>query len=359
MGTAKKTVLVIVLLLVVETLYLDDNPLSFGLPFRSVQYGSDDFPGHTLSATEIGFLTVFRVDLVLLVCDLVVAALIILLLVASVPAAALVPLVQGCVLGCVAGALVFGLEDVLPEPWLSLAVVLILLVIVPFTVYALSLGHKHQKTVIIIVACATLPTCIRAGLITEGLLDGIIDEMHFSIRAVIGLAGLIGLVICLCFVLMVLHKKVLPAIWRKKRIILPAAVAHSEIPQIANSPEQTDTRSSIRRVLLYTSLLAITVYVGWHFMTLREMRREDSFTVSDAISAEFERLKVPLRGAYSFTSPRGGSELLKPGWNVSFQVEILVNHKDTYCAEVKKNILIPWIQVKIHKKESGPQTKAQ
>ncbi len=358
MRVVRKTAIVMVLLLVVEVLYLDDNPFSLGFPFRSVQYKSELLPGQTSPSAETGWLAAFRVDPILLVCDVSVAVLLVLLLVGCVPPAVLVPVTQGCVLGCVAGAVTFGLDGLLSEPWLSVAGALILLTIVPFGVYTLSLGRKHQKTVIVIIACATLPTCIRAGFVVDGLRDGVIDELPINLGAVLRFAALSGVLACLCFVLMVLHKRVLRAIWRKKRVIPPAATVHSDIPQTAHpSEEQAGRRSKIRRAVLYTSLLVITLYVGWHFKTIRAMR-EDDFVVSDAIDSEFERLKVPF-GVYSFTSPKGDSELLKAGWNVSYQVEIRVNGKDTYVADIKKSILVPWIQVKIHKKENAAQTDSR
>lgn len=353
MAIVKKTAIAMVLLLVMEFLYMDGDPLSFGFPFRSVQYKPDDFPGHTLSTTEVGFLTVFRVDLVLLACDVSVAVLLVLLLVRCVPSAILVSVTKGCVLGSVAGAVVLGPEGLLPEPWFSVAGALALLVIIPFTVYALSLGHKHQKTVIIVIACVTLPACIRAGFIVEGLRHGIIDEISINPHVILRFAAMSVVLVCLCFALMVLHKRVLPAIRQKKRAILSTDVVRNNIPQIAHPSERTDRRCRVREAVLYTLLLVITVYVGWHFMTIREMG-EEGFVVSDAINSEFGRLKVPF-GWYSFMSPKGDSELLKPGWNVSYQVEIRVKGKDTYVADIRKSIFVPWIQVKIHKKESAAQ----
>jgi hypothetical protein len=289
------------------------------------------------------------VDPILLACDVSVAALLVLLLVRCVPPTVVIPLVQGCVLGTAAGAVAFGLDGILREPWFSVIGALILFVGVPIAIYALSLGHKRQKTAIIVLACVALPACIRAGLVVEGLRDGSIDEMIFDPKHILILAASSGVLAGLCFLVMLLHKKVLPAIWRKKRDALPAAAVHGDEPQIVHSSGQTDGRVRIRRAALYTSLLAIVVYIGWHFWTIRTMR-EDDFAVSDAIDAEFERLKVPLEG-YSMTFPQGDSELLKAGWNVFFQVEVLVDHKTTYEAEIKKSILVPWIQVKMHKKE--------
>ncbi len=349
MGTVKKTSLVIVFLLVLEFLSLGGNPLSFGLPFRSVQYKPDDFAGQRPSSAEVGWPAAFRVDPILLVCDISVAVLLVLLLVRCVPSGVFIPVVQGCVLGSVAGGVALGLEGIISEPWYSVAGALILFVGVPLAVYRLSFGHKRQKTAIIMLACVTLPAFMRGGFTVEGMIDGGFEEISLSLGLVLRLAAMSGVLACLCFVMMALHKKVLPAIWRKKRDALPAATAHSDIPQLAYSSTQTGRRTRIRRAVLYASLLAIIVYVGWHFMIIRNMRG-DNPVVSDAVNAEFERLRVPFK-VYSVMLPTGDSELLKAGWNVSYQVELLVDHKTAYEAEIKKSILVPWVQVKIHKKE--------
>ena len=110
MGIVKKTALVIVFLLVAEFLYLDSNPLSSGLPFRSVQYKPDDLAGEGAPSGQVGWATPFKVDPVLLACDVSVAVLLVLLLVRCVPSAVVVPVVQGCVLGSAAGGAALGFD---------------------------------------------------------------------------------------------------------------------------------------------------------------------------------------------------------------------------------------------------------
>jgi cell division protein FtsB len=349
MGIVKKTSLVIVFLLVVEFLYLGGDPLSFGLPFRSVQYKSDDFGGQRPPSAGAGWPAAFRVDPILLVCDVSVAVLLVLLLVRCAPSSVLVLVAQGCVLGSAAGGVALGFEGTLPEPWFSVIGVLILFVGVPVAIYRLSLGHKRQKTAIIILACVTLPAFMRGGFTVEGMVDGGFEEISLSLGLVLRLAAMSGVLACLCFVVMALHKRVLPAIRPKRWAIVPAAAVQGDAPQIANSAKRADRRARIKRAVLYASLLAIVVYIGWHFMTIRNMRGDNSL-VSDAIAVEFERLRVPFKG-YSVMLPTGDSELLKAGLNVSYQVEVLVDRKTAYEAEIKKSILVPWIQVKIHKKE--------
>jgi len=51
-------------------------------------------------------------------------------------------------------------------------------------------------------------------------------------------------------------------------------------------------------------------------------------------------------------SMEGWPESFEVGWNPSFRTEILVNGEDTYYVQVRKHILIPWIQIKPCKKEA-------
>jgi len=349
MGIIRKISLVVAFLLVVEILYLGIDPYSAGLPFRSVQYAPEDFGAVGLSGQGGWPAASFNVNPILFACDISVAVLLILLLVRCIPSVVVIPVVQGCVLGSAAGGATLGLERILVEPWFSIVGAPILFVGVPVAIYWLSLGHKRQKTAIIILASATLPACIRASLVLDGLRGGIIEGTPLSLGLVLRLAAATCVLICLCFVVMSLHKRVLPAIRQKKPDIVPSPIVHSDAPQIARSSERASRRIMIRRAALYTSLLAVVVYIGCHFMTIKKMREADS-GVSEAITAEFERLKVPFEKCL-FMSPKGDSELLKDRWNVLYQVEVLVDDKTTYEAQINKSIIVPWVQVKIHKKE--------
>jgi len=254
-----------------------------------------------------------------------------------------VTVVQGCVLGYVTGAAAFWLDKILSEPWLSTTVVLIAFVFVPLIIYILSLKHKWQKTAMLIISFTTVTTFRYAFVLLEALLDGTYGVLS-NLGVILRLLALTGVLAFACFVMMLLHKKVLPVIWRKKQVnSLLESTAHNAAPKIACSPEQEDRKSTIKSSILYASLLAITIYVGYHFMTVRKMRH-NSFLISDAIESELEQLEGRiLLIEYS-------SESFETGLNASCRVEVKVDDENMYYVEVRKCLLIPWIQVEIYKK---------
>jgi hypothetical protein len=355
MRIAHKTALVVLFLLLIEVLYLHVDPVSFGFPFRSVKYTSENITG--TSRSWLGEEQPFGLDVepILLVSDVLVLFFLALLLIRCVPAAAIVPVVQGCVLGSVTGTAAFWLDKILSEPWLSATELLIAFVFVPLIIYILSLKHKWQKTAMLIISFTTVTTLGCAFLLIEALSDGV-DEGFFNLRVVPRLLALTGVLAFACFVMMLLHKKVLPVIWRKKQVnSLLESTAHNSDPQITCRSEQTDRKSMIKRAILYSSLLAITIYVGYHFMTVRKMRH-DEWLVFEAIESELEQLGVPLKGR--ILSMELNPESFEAGLNASCQAEVKVDDENIYYAEIRKRLLIPWIQVEIYKKGTAIQTDA-
>jgi len=348
MRITKKIALVVLFLLLIEVLYLHVDPLSFGFPFRSVEYTSENITSWVGEEQPFEL----NVEPILFVSDVLVVLFLSLLLIRCVPAGAVVPVVQGCVLGSVTGAAAFWLDKILSEPWLSATGVLITFVFVPLIIYILSLKHKWQKTNILIIAFTTVTTLGCAFLLTEALSDGV-DEGSFNLGVVPRLLAFTGVLAFVCFVMMLLHRKVLPLVLRKKQLNNSESTAHNGTPQFTCLSEQTDRKSMIKRAILYASLLVITVYVGYHFMTVRNMRHNDSL-ISDAIVSELEQLEVPLKGRILLMEY--SSESFEAGWNASCRVEVKVDDENMYYVKVRKRLLIPWIQVDIYKKGAATKT---
>jgi hypothetical protein len=356
MRIAHKTALVVLFLLLIEVLYLHVDPVSFGLPFRSVEYRSENITGTSWSWLGEEQPFGFNVEPILFVSDVLVVFFLSLLLIRCVPAGAIVPVVQGCVLGSVTGAAIFWLSQTLLESWLPTTVGLTLLfLIVPLIIYMLSLKHKLQKTNILVIAFTTVTTFGCASLLIEALSDGV-DEGFFNLGVVPRLLALTGVLAFACFVMMLLHKRVLPILLRKKKLnSLPESTAHNTAPKLARSPKQADRKSTIKSSILYASLLAITIYVGYHFMTVRKMRH-DEWLVFEAIESELEQLGFPLKGR--ILSMELNPESFEAGLNASCQAEVKVDDKNMYYAEIRKRLLIPWIQIEIYKKGTSTQTNA-
>ncbi|MHC4225864.1 MAG: hypothetical protein ACYSWW_11875 [Planctomycetota bacterium] len=358
---AKKLLLAVLLLVLVEALYLrvDDVSwrdewsigLSFGLPFRSVKYGS--VTGIRGPISEEEWTSGFYIDPALFGIDVMVVILLALLLVRCVPTAAVVLGVKGCVLGSVTGAALSSLMELSPESWLSGAVVLIVvLVVVPLTIYVFSFGHKWQKIAIIALSGVTVFTFCRALFVVEGLFDGLMeDAVPLNLAMVLRLLALSAVPVSECLVLMFLHRKVLPVVLRSRKSddVQATGIQHAVNGRTCGLTA-TERNRMVRRTALYASLLAITLYVGCHFSTVRKMR-EDPFFATGAIWSELERLEVPVQNL----SVEDGSELLETGCDVSWRGDVLINKEDEYRAWVKKHILVPWIQVEIHQKEDTVQ----
>ena len=142
MRIVKKTVLVILLILLIEILYLQVDPISFGFPFRSVIYRtwiSWDWSGEEL---PLGL----DIEPILLACDILFAFLLALLLIQCVPLYVIVPLLQGFVLGSMIGVIFFWCDKILSDPWLSIIIILLIFLLTPLMIYILSLRNKRQKT---------------------------------------------------------------------------------------------------------------------------------------------------------------------------------------------------------------------
>jgi len=89
-------------------------------------------------------------------------------------------------------------------------------------------------------------------------------------------------------------------------------------------------------------------------MTVRKMRQDERL-VFDAIDSELERFGVPLGNATLISRVKRGIASLETSCNTSCRVEVHVGDEDVYYADVKKNILVPWIRVEIYKKETDTQ----
>lgn len=190
----------------------------------------------------------------------------------------------------------------------------------------------------------------------EALLDGTTYGVLSNLGVILRLLAVMGVIACECFVLMLLHKRVLPILLRKKQLnSLPESMANNVAPKIACSPEQKDRKSTIKSSILYASLLVITIYVGYHFMTIRKMRH-DEWLVFEAIESELEQLGVPLNGGILFMELN--PESFEAGLNASCRMEVKVDDENMYYVEVRKRLLIPWIQVEIYKKGTTTQTDA-
>jgi len=265
-----------------------------------------------------------------------------------------VPVIQGCVLGSVTGAAIFWFDEMLSGSWLYETIgFVVVLVGVPVIIYMLSLRHKWQKTAILIILFTTLIAFGRSFLFVESLSDGV-DEGFFNLERVPRFLALTGVPACECFVLMLLHKKVLPILLRKKQLnSLPESMAHKVATKVVRSPEQAERKSTIKSSILYASLLAITVYIGHHFMTVRRMGH-DGFFISDVIESELEHLEVPLKGQTLLM--KLSPESFEAGWNASCHVEVKVDDENMYYAEVRKHVLVPWIHVEIYKTENTTKT---
>ena len=119
MRATKKTALVVLLILMIEVLYLQIDPVSFGFPFRSVEYRAVDISGasRSLVGEELSF--GFNVEPMLLVCDILFVLLLALIFIRCVPPSVVVPLLQGCVLGSVIATSYYWLNKILSESLLS------------------------------------------------------------------------------------------------------------------------------------------------------------------------------------------------------------------------------------------------
>jgi len=334
------------------------DPISFGLPFRSIEYRtgiSESWLGEEL---PLGL----DVEPILLVCDILIAFLLALILIQCVPSFIIVPLLQGCVLGSLIGAADFCLDKILPKFWLNVWFIM-LLVVVPVIIYRLSFKKKWQKIAILIISFMTVTTLFHSFDLFLALVDNAYGiSSHFE--EVMRLLTLTCMFICGCFVLMLLHRKVMPLILRKKRLNSSSEImADNTIPVITSGTEKTNKKNALKRAILYALLLVIPSYIGHHFKTVRKMRNDDWF-VMEAIDSKLKSLDI-LHCENLETSNEPNEvpgkivswgldlepESFDAGWNASFRTEIEFDDEKFYT-EVRKHFLVPWLQVEIHKKEN-------
>lgn len=354
MRIIKKAASALFLLFLIETLYLtldisSGSDFSFGLPFRSVKYRPDS--GHMGPLSEEEWASGFKIDSHLFVIEILVALFLILLLVKCVPSSLLILMVQGYVLGILTGGLFFVLTEMLPESWLTVTLLfIVMLVLVPISIYVFSLRHKRQKTVILVISFVTLITFLRSFWVIEGLSDGVMEDFSFNLKVVLRFLVLFGILSADCFLVMLLHRKVLPFLFRKKLSNkLTDTRELNVVQESVGLSVRADMKITIKRAILYTSLLAITIYIGYHFDTIRKMRDEEGWLLLDAIDATLEKLDVSRHSGYSFGYMEQEPESLKGKWNVSIPAEIHVDDEHIYYVLIKKRFLVPWVQVEIDK----------
>lgn len=361
MRTTKEMAMAILLLVLVEALYVHIDGGSwragagtrflFGFPFRSVTYGTATGEKEPVPQTEseVGL----EADPILLASDATVALLLGFVLIQFVSTAALVSVVEGCVLGSVTGSTLSWLSEVSPESWVSgVVAVVVALALVPIAIYIFSLGHKRQKTIIMVISAVTVSAFCRSFFLVDGLFDGFMESDALLDLSIVPRVGAVSVVpVCECFLIMLLHKKVFPESWRKKQFNYARSGTEQEsVAEITCNSDQRDSGTVVRRLASYMVLLAMPMYIGFHFWTLREMRN-DPFCLSDAIWSELERREISLDSWHTESWP----ESPEIGWNASFVVEIAGNSTGTYYAHVSKHILIPWIQVSIEQTETAAE----
>jgi len=178
MKIAKKTAFVVLLILLIEALYLQVDPISFGFPFRSIEYRTGDITGTSESFIGEELPLGLDIEPILLVCDILFVILLILFLIQCMPSSVIVPLFQGCVFGLVAGVVVYYLEKVLSESWPSTIIAIFMtFLLTPFIIYILSLKNKRQKTAIFIISYTTVTTFYYSCTLLEALLNGTFDVL--------------------------------------------------------------------------------------------------------------------------------------------------------------------------------------
>lgn len=274
------------------------------------------------------------------------------MLVQCVPTIALVLVVKGCVLGSMTGGALSSLAEVSPESLVSWAVaIVVMFALVPLTIYIISLGCKHQRAIVIVLSAVTVFTFWRSVFLVEGLFDGFVeDSASLDLAMVLRLAVILTLPVCECLLTMLLHKKMLPTSWQKRRSNYTQTDTGQQGDKSADNADRTGRGRIVRKAALYTVLLAIALYVGFHFSILREMRN-DPFCISEAIWSELERQEISLDGWHAENWP----DSPEIGWSASFAVEIRADGANKYHAWVSKHILIPWIEITIEQTETVGQ----
>jgi len=354
MRTTKKTALVVLFLLLIEVLYLQIDPVSFGFPFRSVEYRAVDISGAPRSWADEELPFGFNIEPMLLVSDILFVLLLALLLIQCVPPSVIMPLLQGCVLGSVIATSDYWLNKILSESLLSTIMgSLIFFLLLPIIIYILTLKSKWHKTSILIISFTTMTTSFYALVLLEVLLDGT-HWILSNLQIVLRLIAFSCIFACESFVLMFLHKKVLPLVLRKKRLKSSSEIVDNTVPLIASDEKKANRKITLKRAILYVSLLVIPTYIGHHFMMVRKLRNDD-LLFFEAIESKLERLNIPqykrleepVKG--SIRSMMVTPKSFDPGWIASCRAEVEVGN-EKFSAEIRKHVFIPWLQVEIHKK---------
>ena len=330
--------------------------LSTGFPFRCLEYRRPDGgTPDTGSAAENGEGDAgVRVERPLLVCDALAMALLGVLLVALVLPATRVALTTEVMAGVVvAGALALGLGDspMFSRSWLSVGIgIVLLLVVIPLSVCALSERHKHPNVFLVVLSCAGGWAFMRAGFITVAALDG--DSMFLEppdrLRFWLVFTGISIVLVAVSFIMRPFGKRVLRHSLRWSRIAPPQALELcSECHNISSA---TLERNARRWIAVAATLLAATLYAGEHFAVVRDLRDDDfrAFLIADtAIDAKLGEPTQPLVGTAIRQVRMTVSSSFRGGINARYQEAVLVNDQDICYASVEKHLLIPWVHVEV------------
>lgn len=331
--------------------------LSTGFPFRCLEYRRPDGgTPDTGSAAENGEGDAgVRVESPLLVCDALATALLGVLLAALVLPATRVALATEVMVGVVAGALAFGLGNspMLYRPWLSTGLgILLLLVVIPLSICALSEHHKHPNVFLAVLSCAGGWAIGRAGFITAAALDGesMFLEPSEQLRFWLGFAGLSIVLAATSFAIRLFSRRVLRHSFQWGRVA-PSLQTSEPCPECNNIASAKSETKARRWIVVAAGLLAVTLYVGEHFSVVRDLRNDalstDIGRTETAILAKLETLTQPLVGRASVQITETVSSSFRGGVNARYQRAVLVNGEDLCYASFEKHLLIPWVQVEV------------
>jgi hypothetical protein len=330
--------------------------LSAGFPFRSIEYTrpDGDTPSTGSASKDAESDAGVRVERPLLVCDAFAMALIGVLLAALVLPATRAALAAEVMVGVVAGALALGLGDspMFSRSWLSVGIgIVLLLVVIPLSVCALSERHKHPNVFLVVLSCVGGWAFMRAGFITVAVLDG--DSMFLESpqqwRRWLGFAVFSIVLIGVPFVMRLFGTRVPRRLFQRRRIVPPPQAA--ELCAECNIVSSAKVgRNAKRRIAVAATLLAATLYVGEHFAVVRDLRDDDfrAYLIADtAIDAKLGEPTQPLAGTAIRQVRMTVSTSFRGGINARYQEAVLVNDQDICYVSVEKHLLIPWVHVEV------------
>jgi hypothetical protein len=332
--------------------------LSAGFPFRCIEYRKPDWDtSYTGSASKNGEPDpVVRVEGPLLACDALALALVAVLFGAVSMPAARAALATEAMIGVVAGTMVFalGVSPMLSQSWLPIAIGIVLLfVVIPLSICALSERHKHRNVFLVVLSCAGGWGFLRAGFIAMVALDGgsMFLEPPEQLRFWLCFAGLPIVLAVACFAMGLFRRRVLRRPFQWSCVAPPpeAAEPRSEGDDVSPPKRERSPRRWI--VVGATVLLAVTLYVGEHFSVVRDLRKDalstDIGRTEMAILAKLETLTQPLVGRVRAQITETVSSSFRGGIDARYQRALLVNGEDLYYASFEKHLLIPWVQVEV------------